>query len=420
MLIIYNILISMVGFFLKIVALFNKKIKLFIDGRKQSFQLLLQNLKPNDRVIWFHVASLGEYEQGLPVMEEFKKKLPNHKLVLTFFSPSGYEVRKNNPIADVTVYLPWDTKSNVKKFLKIVKPEKAIFIKYEFWINYLSELKKQNIPTCLVSGIFRENQAFFKWYGGFYRKALQAFEYFFVQNESSKKLIESIGFTNVVVSGDTRFDRVFAVSERDNYLDFVEKFKGNDLLLVAGSTWEADEKLLVEYINKTDKKIKFLIAPHNIKQEQISNLTRAIGELSETKSVILFSEKENQSLSDFDVMIVDTVGLLTKIYSYADLAYVGGGFGNPGVHNVLEPAVFGTPIVIGENYSHFAEAKELVNLGGVLSVKNQTEFDLVLDKLVQNGAFRKEKGKICSDYVLNQKGATKIIMDYFRFQFEKS
>ena len=429
MLPLYNILISIVGFFLKIAALFNKKIKLFVDGRKQSLTILSEKIHPNDKTIWFHVASLGEYEQGLPVMEEFKKKFPNHKLVLTFFSPSGYEVRKNNPISDVTVYLPWDTKSNVKEFLKIVKPEKAIFIKYEFWINYLSELKKQNIPTCLVSGIFRENQAFFKWYGGFYRKALQAFEYFFVQNESSKKLIESIGFTNVVVSGDTRFDRVYAIAERDNYLDFVEKFKGNDLLLVAGSTWEADEKLLVEYINKTDKKIKFLIAPHNIKEEQISNLTRAIGELSEaksqiSKSVILFSELSSsppsEGLGEAYVMIVDTVGLLTKIYSYADLAYVGGGFGNPGVHNVLEPAVFGTPIVIGENYSHFAEAKELVNLGGVLSVKNQTEFDLVLDKLVQNGAFRKEKGKICSDYVLNQKGATKIIMDYFGFQFEKS
>src|SRR5690606_3429778 len=273
MLFLYNILIAFVGFLLKIIALFNKKIKFFIEGRKHSFTILLEKLSPNDRTIWFHVASLGEYEQGLPVMEEFKKKFPNHKLVLTFFSPSGYEVRKNNTVADVTVYLPWDTKSNVKKFLKIVQPEMAIFVKYEFWINYLSELKKQEIPTYLISGIFREKQAFFKWYGGCYRKALNSFVYFFVQNKSSKDLVENIGFTNVTVSGDTRFDRVFAISKRDNRLDFVEQFKRNNLLLVAGSTWESDEKILANYINQSDQHIKFIIAPHNIKAEQISNLT---------------------------------------------------------------------------------------------------------------------------------------------------
>lgn len=408
MLFFYNILISVTGFFLKIIALFNKKIKLFIDGRKQSFQLLSEELNSNDRVIWIHVASLGEYEQGLPVMEELKKKFPNHKLVLTFFSPSGYEVRKNNPIADVTVYLPWDTKRNVKKFLKIVRPEKVLFVKYEFWLNYLSELKNRNIPTYLISGIFRENQAFFKWYGGFYRKALQTFDYFFVQNESSKKLVESIGFTNIMVSGDTRFDRVFAISERDNHLDFVERFKGNDLLFVAGSTWEADEKLLAEYINKTDNRAKFIIAPHNIKPEQISNLKAQI-----SKPVILFSELSSSSEELGEVLIVDTIGLLTKIYSYADLAYVGGGFGNPGVHNVLEPAVFGIPIVIGENYSHFAEATELVNLGGVVSVKNQTELNSIMNKLSQNRTFCSEIGKINTGFVLNQKGATQIIMDFF-------
>jgi len=408
MLFLYNILISIAGFLLKIIALFNKKIKLFVEGRKQSFSILSEKLNKGDKTIWFHVASLGEYEQGLPVMEEFKKKFPNHKLVLTFFSPSGYEVRKNNTIADVMVYLPWDTKSNVQQFLKMVQPEMAIFVKYEFWINYLSQLKKQNIPTYLISGIFRENQAFFKWYGGFYRKALHSFTHFFVQNESSKKLVEGLGFTNVTISGDTRFDRVFAISERDNQLNFVEQFKGNNLLFVAGSTWEVDENLLLNYINKTNKKVKFIIAPHNIKTEQVSNLQAQMN-----KSVVLFSEKENKNFSDFDVMIVDTIGLLTKIYSYADIAYVGGGFGNPGVHNVLEPAVFGVPIVIGENYSHFAEATQLVNIGGVLSIKNQTEFELILDKLVESELFRNEKGKICSDFVLNQKGATQIIMDFF-------
>lgn len=408
MLFLYSILIAFVGFLLKIIALFNKKIKFFIEGRKHSFTILLEKLSPNDRTIWFHVASLGEYEQGLPVMEEFKKKFPNHKLVLTFFSPSGYEVRKNNTVADVTVYLPWDTKSNVKKFIKIVQPEMAIFVKYEFWINYLSELKKQEVPTYLISGIFREKQAFFKWYGGFYRRALNSFVYFFVQNKSSKDLLENIGFTNVTVSGDTRFDRVFAISKRDNRLDFVEQFKGNNLLLVAGSTWESDEKILANYINQSDQNIKFIIAPHNIKAEQISNLTTQI-----SKSVLLFSEKENKNTSDFDVMIIDTIGLLTKIYSYADLAYVGGGFGNPGVHNVLEPAVFGIPIVIGPNYSHFAEATELVSKGSVLPIKTQLELNSILDKLVSDSEFRAEKGKISADFVFNQKGATQTIIDFF-------
>src|SRR5690554_2276400 len=412
MLFLYNILISIAGFLLKIIALFNKKIKLFVEGRKQSFSILSEKLNKGDKTIWFHVASLGEYEQGLPVMEEFKKKFPNHKLVLTFFSPSGYEVRKNNTIADVMVYLPWDTKSNVQQFLKMVQPEMAIFVKYEFWINYLSQLKKQNIPTYLISGIFRENQTFFKWYGGFYRKALNSFTHFFVQNESSKKRIESIGFTNVIVSGDTRFDRVFAISERDNHLSFVEQFKGDNLLFVAGSTWEVDENLLINYINNTDKKIKFIIAPHNIKKEQISNLKFQIN-----KSVVLFSEKENKNLSDFDVMIVDTIGILTKIYSYADVAYVGGGFGNPGVHNVLEPAVFGIPTVIGKNYSHFAEATQLVNLKGVISIKNQQELNQILDKLLSEEDYRKEKGKICADFIVSQKGATQRIMD---FLIEKS
>src|SRR5690606_21764137 len=244
----------------------------------------------------------------------------------------------------------------------------AIFVKYEFWINYLSELKKQEIPTYLISGIFREKQAFFKWYGGFYRKALNSFVYFFVQNKSSKDLVENIGFTNVTVSGDTRFDRVFAISKRDNRLDFVEQFKGNNLLLVAGSTWESDEKILANYINQSDQHIKFIIAPHNIKAEQISNLTTQI-----SKSVLLFSEKENKNTSDFDVMIIDTIGLLSKIYIYADLAFVGGCFGNPGVHNVLVPAVFGIKIVNGPNHYHFDEGTELVNKGSVLPIKPQLE-----------------------------------------------
>lgn len=379
-----------------------------MEGRKQSFSALSKNIRSEDKVIWFHAASLGEYEQGLPIMEAFKQKYPQHKIVLTFFSPSGYEVRKNNTIADVTVYLPWDTKQNVKKFLKIVHPEMVFFVKYEFWINYLHELHKQQIPTYLVSGIFREKQAFFKWYGGFYRKALRAFEYFFLQNDTSKQLIESLGFNNAIVSGDTRFDRVYAISERDNYLDFVEQFKSNQPLMVIGSSWEADEKLLVEYINTCKHSTKFIIAPHNIKEEQIRKLQQSL-----KQRTIRYSERENQDLSSYNVFIVDTVGILTKIYSYADMAYVGGGFGNPGVHNVLEPAVFGVPIVIGPNYDHFAEATELVKLGGAISIKNQTELKNTFDLLITDIHTRQNKGKICSNFVHNQKGATQKILDYF-------
>jgi len=404
----YNLLIHIVGFSLKIIALFNKKIKLFVQGRKKLFTFLSEKLTPTDKTIWFHVASLGEYEQGLPIMEKFREIFPDRKLVLTFFSPSGYEVKKNNSIAEVTLYLPWDTKKNVQKFLKIVRPEKAIFIKYEFWINYLSELKKQNIPTYLISGIFREDQTFFRWYGGFYRSILKSFSYFFVQNEDSKNLLQKIDFTNVIVSGDTRFDRVFAISKAKNNLDFIEEFKGNDLLFVAGSTWQQDEKLLINYINQHSEKTKFIIAPHNIKSEQIQFLKYQI-----TKSVVLFSDKENKRINNFQVLIIDTIGLLTKIYRYADVVFVGGGFGFPGVHNVLEPAVFEIPIVIGKNYSHFAEATELTQLGGVVSIENQTQLNSVLDKLLANPDMRKEKGTVNIEFVQNKKGATQIIIDFF-------
>ena len=280
-------------------ALFSSKIKLFVDGRKTVFETLESKISSFDKTIWFHAASLGEFEQGLPVMEKIKEKFPNHKIVVTFFSPSGYEVRKNNTIADVTVYLPLDIKSNAQKFLKLVHPDLVFFIKYEYWPNYLNELKKLNIKTYLISGIFRENQAFFKWYGGFYRNALKTFDYFFVQNESSKKLLQSLSFTNIKISGDTRFDRVVSILERDNALDFIKQFKNNTTTIVIGSSWPNDESVLVNYINKTNEKVKFIIAPHNIKTEQIQELKNSI-----SKKVILFSEKENTDLSDFDVLIV--------------------------------------------------------------------------------------------------------------------
>uniref|UniRef100_UPI00404858A8 3-deoxy-D-manno-octulosonic acid transferase n=1 Tax=Flavobacterium sp. TaxID=239 RepID=UPI00404858A8 len=399
------------------------KIKpLFVDGRKSVFQTLADKIQTSDKTIWFHAASLGEYEQGLPVIEAIKQQFPTHKIVVTFFSPSGYEVRKNNTVADVTVYLPLDTISNAKQFVELVYPEMVFFIKYEYWPNYLNELKKQHIKTYLISGILRENQAFFKWYGGFYRNALKTFDYFFVQNESSKTLLQSIGFNNVKVSGDTRFDRVVSILERDNSLDFIEQFKNLDSaqldknvnqkskIVVIGSSWPKDESLLINYINQCSDDVKFIIAPHNIKQEQIQELKNSI-----SKKTILFSDVETRliaSLKEYNVFIIDTIGILTKIYSYADIAYVGGGLGTSGLHNILEPATFGVPVVIGPNYSHFAEATALVNMEGCISIQNQTELNEAFDLLLHNEDERLEKGHICSTFVQMNKGATQTIMNH--------
>ena len=407
MLFLYNLILLFASQVVKLLALFSPKIKLFVEGRKEVFSKIREKIKLSDKTIWFHAASLGEYEQGLPVIEKIKEKFPNHKIVVTFFSPSGYEVRKNNTVADVTVYLPLDTKSKAKMFLKLVHPELVFFIKYEYWPNYLNELKNLNIKTYLISGIFRENQAFFKWYGGFYRNALKTFEYFFVQNESSKKLIKQIGFNNVKISGDTRFDRVVSILERDNSLEFIEKFKDNKVTIVIGSSWPKDESLLVNYINNADENIKFIIAPHNILQSTIVNLQSSI-----KKPTVLFSEKNTIDLSNFNVFIIDTIGILTKIYSYADIAYVGGGFGNPGVHNLLEPATFGVPIVIGPNYSHFAEATALVHQKGCVSIFTQNELNEAFDLLLNNQDERHEKGHICSTFVQMNKGATDIILKH--------
>jgi len=403
----YNLIVVFASNVLKVIALFSPKIRLFVAGRKSVFETLTEKINPSDKTIWFHAASLGEYEQGLPVIEKIKTVFPNHKIVLTFFSPSGYEVRKNNTVVDATVYLPLDTKNNAQRFLKLVHPEMVFFIKYEYWPNYLNELKKQNTKTYLISGIFRKNQMFFKWYGGFYRNALKTFDYFFVQNESSKKLLQSIGYNNVKISGDTRFDRVVAILERDNSLDFIDQFKNDTTTIVVGSSWPKDEILLVNYINQTNEKVKFIIAPHNIKSEQIQELQKSI-----TRKSVLFSEKSTKNLAEFDVFIIDTIGILTKIYSYADIAYVGGGFGNPGVHNILEPATFGVPIVIGPNFSHFAEATALVNMEGCVSISTQIELNEAFDNLISNDVIRNEKGHICSTFVQMNKGATVMILKH--------
>ena len=406
----YNQIVFIAGFLLKIVAFFSPKMALFVKGRKDVFKTLEAKIQANDKSIWFHAASLGEYEQGLPVIEKIKEKYPSHKIIVTFFSPSGYEVRKNNTVANCTVYLPLDTQKNAKQFIELTNPELVFFIKYEYWPNYLNELKKRNIKTYLISGILRENQAFFKWYGGFYRKSLDAFDFFFVQNESSKQLLQSLSHQNVLVSGDTRFDRVSTILEKNNTLDFIAEFKDNKITVVVGSSWPKDEEIIAQYINEySNENVKFIIAPHNIKAEQIANLKTLI-----TKPTVLFSEKENQSLSDQHVFIIDTIGILTKIYSYADIAYVGGGFGNPGIHNILEPATFGIPIVIGPNYSHFAEATALVKLEGCVSIANNKDLLETFDDLIYKPDIRFQKGAICRQFVQQNKGATAIILNHLQ------
>jgi 3-deoxy-D-manno-octulosonic-acid transferase len=395
----YNILTHITSFFLKGIALFNPKIKLFVDGRKTVFEALKNSISKTDKVIWIHCASLGEFEQGLPIIKELKKQYTTHKIAVSFFSPSGYEVKKNSPHADVITYLPLDTKTNAKRFLNSLHPDIAIFIKYEFWPNYLNELKKRNIKTVLVSGIFRENQIFFKSFGKGMRKSLHTFDHFFVQNKSSQELLNSINFTNVTVSGDTRFDRVSEIVTRDNQLKFIEQFKQDKITIVYGSSWSDDEAIYLDDLNNSEN-TKHIIAPHDIKPNKISKLKSLI-----TKAVILYSEIEGENLADYDVLIIDTIGLLTKIYSYADIAYVGGGF-KTGLHNTLEPAVFGIPVVIGPEYQKFQEATDLVSLKGILSVSNKESYQNIMLKLITSSSFRLTTGEINSSYIKTNSGAT--------------
>lgn len=402
----YHLITQIVAWILPVTALFSSKMKSFIQGRKLVWELLKKNIQPNDQIIWFHAASLGEYEQGLPIMKRLKQQFPEHKMLLTFFSPSGYEVRKNSPYADIVCYLPLDTFFNAKRFVQLVHPEKVFFVKYEYWPNYLKELKNSNIPTYLVSGIFRENQVFFKWYGGFYRNCLQSITHFFVQDSTSENLLKSIGKTNVSVSGDTRFDRVVEVLQSDNSLDFISEFTQEQTTVVIGSSWPADEKILVQYINQSDLSVKWIFAPHNIKSEQIQQLKKTI-----QKAVVLYSEKDQSDLKNAQVLIIDAVGFLTKVYAYADVAYVGGGFGT-GIHNVLEPAVFGVPIVIGPQFQKFKEAVDLVDLGACIVVNNQQELNQGLNHLLKEVTYRNQLGSVAADYVSKNAGATDLILGF--------
>jgi len=407
---IYNIAIHLASFGLKVVALFNKKMKLFVDGRKDVFETLQQKISSSDKTIWFHCASLGEFEQGVPIMEEMKKLKPNHKIVVSFFSPSGYEIKKNTPLADAVVYLPMDTPTNARRFIAAINPSLALFVKYEFWPNYLFELQKKNIPTLLVSGVFRENQIFFKSYGGFIRKALSSFDHFFVQDENSATLLKSIDFKNVTISGDTRFDRVSHQIEMNNTLKFAEEFKGNSLCIVCGSTWPEDESVLLDFINLAPENVKFIIAPHKIEAGKIEDFKEKLS----AQKVILHSQKDDVNLSEYSVLIIDCIGLLTKLYSYADIAYVGGAMGKTGLHNILEPATFGIPIIIGHNYDEFPEAIRLQSLAGLFSIQNALECSKILEKLITKSNFRDKTGMIAGHFVNQNTGSTLQIINYIK------
>lgn len=382
-------------------------------GSKQTFQVLEDNISGKDQTIWFHCASLGEFEQGVPVMHSLKKSHPNHKIIVSFFSPSGYENKKNTSIADVVVYLPLDTKRNARRFIQQVHPSLVFFVKYEFWPNYLTELKRQEIKTYLISGAFRKEQLFFKSYGGVMRRALESFDHFFLQDLVSKELLQTIGITNTSVSGDTRFDRVSQQITMDNTLDFIARFKKDHTCIVCGSIWEEDQDLLLEYINQVPKHIKCIIAPHAIDTSRVLALKNKI-----KKQSVLYSQsiaKGNMDPIDTaQVFIIDTVGLLAKIYSYADIVYVGGGAGTKGLHNILEPATFGVPIVIGKNYNKFPEAVKLRSIGGLFSVENSTECKTILSKLVEDTNFRNRTGMICGHFVDSNTGATKKIEEYLK------
>ncbi len=406
----YNISIYIAAFHLKLISLFNPKIKLGVLGRSQTFVTLSQQILKTDKTIWFHCASLGEYEQGFPVFKELRANYPSHKIILSFFSPSGYEIKKHTDVADIVVYLPLDTKANAKRFLDLVHPSYIVFVKYDIWPNLLLEVKKRHLKAILISAAFRKHQTYFKFYGGNMRKALFAFDHIFVQNETSKELLKTIQYYNTTIAGDTRFDRVLDQLQIDNSLTFIDAFKANEICIVIGSTWPEDEVILVKFINEyQDKNIKYIIAPHNIKSNQIETLKSNF-----LLKTVLFSEKNSKDLSQYNVFIIDTIGLLSKIYAYADIAYVGGAMGSTGLHNILEPATFGVPILIGKNYKKFPEASKMINEAGVLSIKNFSELNYNLTELITNLKKRKELGELNRKFIEKNKGAVIQIIDFIR------
>ena len=405
----YNIIMYIIQLGVAIGSIFNDKLRKMWQGEQDAVQTLRKKVDPDADYIWFHAASLGEFEQGRPLMEQIKKSYPQYKILLTFFSPSGYEVRKNYEGADIITYLPIDTVGNARQFLRTVRPVMAFFIKYEFWYNYLHILQYRGIPAYSVSSIFRPDQVFFKWYGRGYGRVLKCFTRFFVQNEESKKLLESIGIHDTMVVGDTRFDRVLQIKEASKLLPIVERFvKGTPedqkKVFVAGSSWQPDEEIFLKYFNN-HRDWKLIVAPHVIGEDHL----KFIFSLIKDKKVVRYTQATEDNVADADVLIIDCFGLLSSVYHYGDVAYVGGGFG-VGIHNVLEAAVWGMPVLFGPNNKHFAEAQGLLQSGGGIEIEDYETFSLIMSQLSDGSAYYDTCGQEAGAFVQSLAGATKKVL----------
>jgi 3-deoxy-D-manno-octulosonic-acid transferase len=402
---IYNLSTGAYLAFINIAAFFNHKARLWIYGRKGIFEKMGSVIKPGDESAWFHCASLGEFEQGRPVIEALRMQKPGLKIVLTFFSPSGYEIRKNYSGADYVFYLPHDSAKNAVRFINMINPKLVVFVKYEFWYYYLSVLHKNNIPVYLISAIFRNNQIFFRWYGVWYREMLRFFRHIFLQDNDSLLLLNNAGIFNASVAGDTRFDRVLNISRQAKTYAGIEKFCDGNFRIVAGSTWPRDETLLASFINGYAGTIKLIIAPHEVHEQSMSRIEKQF-----TGRILRFSRiDEEENPSEAGVLIIDNIGMLSSVYRYGNVAYVGGGFGK-GIHNILEAAAFGIPVIFGPKYSKFIEARELIRMGGAVSINNANEFTYEIKQLIGNNTLLKIKSLAAGKYVESKLGATERII----------
>lgn len=383
---------------------FHKKAKLWIQGRKNIFQEIETKCKGKSDIVWFHCASLGEFEQGKPFIEKVKKEHPETSILLTFFSPSGYTIRKNDPIAEFVFYLPIDTIENAKRFIKIVNPKFAVFVKYEYWFNYMTQLDQHRIPFFYISAIFRKDQYLFKWYGSWFVQQLKKCTQFFVQDDNSINLMKQLNISKVIKTGDTRFDRVYQISNQTFDLPYITQFKNGSKLIVAGSTWEPDDKILKNFLDQNQTTFKLILAPHEIDSRRIQFMK----DLFIDFRVICYSEMKNEDLSEYQVFIVDTIGILNKMYKYSDYSYIGGAFGS-GLHNILEAAVFGVPLFFGPKFSKFKEARDLVQLEGAFSIQNDEQ---IIQKITLLEMRQEEYDKtcnICKKYVTKNRGAVDLI-----------
>lgn len=404
----YNIVIFLYLCGVAIASIFNEKVRKMWRGEGQAIRTIKEKMDPNAQYVWFHAASLGEFEQGRPLMEQLRREHPEYKILLTFFSPSGYEVRKNYEGADIITYLPLDTITNARRFLRTIRPVMAFFIKYEFWYNYLHILRHRGIPVYSVSSIFRPGQVFFRWYGKQYSRVLKCFTHFFVQNEVSRELLSTIGIDNVTVVGDTRFDRVLQIKAAAKQLPIVEQFKGNSKCFIAGSSWQPDEEIFISWF-KNHQDWKLIIAPHVIAEDHLQQIEKMLGD----RKVVRYTKATVDSVVDAEVLIVDCFGLLSSIYHYADVTYVGGGFG-VGIHNTLEAAVWDVPVFFGPNNQRFQEAQGLKNCGGGLEISNADDFRRYMLGFEEHPELMKELGEKAGAYVASLAGATRKILSFVK------